>query len=301
MAIMPKIGSVRLTALFSVGVLMASLTGCVSQDQYQRLQTAFDQARQQLAESEADIARLRGQIDQLQAELNEKNALLAAQGGGNDALLKERDALQARLADLQDRYNKLLAMAGNVPQLPQDVTDALQALAAQYPDLLEFDKDHGLVRFKSDLLFALGKADVTPEAKDALAKFSQILNMPEIAQNEIRIVGNTDDIPIRRSAAMVMNPTNWYLSTNRAISVMYVLHDDGLSYTRMQVAGWGEWRPIAPNAPGKKGNPLNRRVDILILPSKVPADIANQPGAMAPTAVPPALSGGAAATADAAH
>jgi len=35
---------------------------------------------------------------------------------------------------------------------------------------------------------------------------------------------------------------------------------------RMSARGFGEYRPIADNKPNKKGNPLNRRVEIYIVP-----------------------------------
>ncbi len=52
-----------------------------------------------------------------------------------------------------------------------------------------------MVRFKSDLTFDLGSTEVKPRAKEALGKFASILNMPEIAQQEIQVVGHTDDVP----------------------------------------------------------------------------------------------------------
>ncbi len=247
---------------------LLGLGGCVSEDQYQRLQTAFDQVKQQLAASENDVARLHNEIAALQAEIAQKDALLSAQGGGTAALLKERDLLKARLAKLQAEYNKLLALAGSAPRLPRAINDALERLAEQYPSLLAFNRKLGLVRFKSDLTFALGSTEVRPSARQALSKFANILDMPQIADNEIRIVGNTDDVPIRRTKN-TMNPTNWYLSTNRAISVMYVLKRFGVMDRRMQVAGWGKTHPIAANAPAHRGSSANRRVDIFILPIKL--------------------------------
>ena len=197
------------------------------------------------------------------------NSFCRRRGGGTAALQSEIAALKERLAKLQSRYNKLLALAGGAPRLPASVNNALERLAEQYPNLLEYNKKLGLLRFKSDLLFALGSTEVRPAAKRALAEFAQILNMAGISDNEIRIVGNTDDVPIRRNRATTMNPTNWYLSTNRAISVMYVLRHDGVIDRRMQVAGWGKTHPIAANAPHHRGNALNRRVDIFILPVKL--------------------------------
>jgi flagellar motor protein MotB len=46
-----------------------------------------------------------------------------------------------------------------------------------------------------------------------------------------------------------------------------VLEGCGLEAKRMSTRGFGEFRPVAPNAPGNKGNAKNRRVDIYIVPS----------------------------------
>ena len=262
-----KLMTTTLLAGLTAGLL--GLTGCVSEDQYQRLQTAFDQAKSQLAADQNELLRLRGEISSLKQKLAEDQQLLQTQGGGTSALQSEIAALKERLAKLRGRYNRLLALAGGAPRLPQSVNSALERLAEQYPNLLAYNKKLGLLRFKSDLLFALGSTAVRPDAKRALAEFAQILNMSGISDNEIRIVGNTDDVPIRRTRNTVMNPTNWYLSTNRAISVMYILKRDGVIDRRMQVAGWGKTHPIAANAPRHRGNPLNRRVDIFILPVKL--------------------------------
>ena len=265
---MKKILAKTVVAATLTGVLLG-LGGCVSEDQYQRLQTAYDQSQAQLAAAQAQLAKLRHEMSSIEAQIAQDNQLLGAQHGGVAALLKERNALEARLAKLQAKYNKLLALAGQAPKLPQAVNNALSQLADEYPNLLEFNKKLGLLRFKSDLLFALGSTQVRPQAREALKDFARILNMPGISDNEIRIVGNTDDVPIRRNAASVMNPTNWYLSTNRAIAVMYVLKHYGVIDRRMQVAGWGKTHPIAANAPHHRGNPLNRRVDIFITPVKI--------------------------------
>ena len=37
--------------------------------------------------------------------------------------------------------------------------------------------------------------------------------------------------------------------------------------TRLAVMGFGEHRPLEPNKPNQKGNPVNRRVEIYIIPS----------------------------------
>ncbi|HUO07809.1 MAG TPA: OmpA family protein [Phycisphaerae bacterium] len=270
----------RILAMLIVGLFLAASTGCVSMDEHKRLQTAFDQSRAQLAEAENDLNAARARNAELEARVAELNRLVGL--GGNDALRRERDLLAQQLADLQKKYNDLLALNANTPALPEDINNALRQLADKYPDLLEFDERLGMVRFKSDLTFDLGSTEVKPRAKEALAQFATILNMPEIAQQEITVVGHTDDVPIRLSKTMQMNPSNWILSTNRAWAVSSVLRSDGVAENRVSAAGWGDQRPIAPNAPGHHGNEKNRRVDIYIRPTKVPEGITvSTPGAPA--------------------
>lgn len=276
----PFIGlpSARGCALLSLGIFLAGSTGCVSMDEHKRLQTAFDQSRAQLAEAENDLNAARAKNTELEGKIAELNRLIGL--GGNDALRKERDLLSQQLADLQKKYDDLLALGANAPALPEAVNNALRDLAAKYPDLLEFDERLGMIRFKSDLTFDLGSTEVKPRAKEALAKFAAILDMPEIAQQEIQVVGHTDDVPIRASTTMRMNPNNWILSTNRAWAVADVLHANGVAVNRVTAGGWGDQRPVAPNAAGHRGNEKNRRVDIYIRPTKVPEGITvSTPGA----------------------
>jgi chemotaxis protein MotB len=282
-----RLGSMRLLTLMVLGLFLAATTGCVSMDEHKRLQTAFDQSRAQLAEAENDLNAARARITELEGKLAELNKLMDSSSGGIGALKQERDLLAQQLADLQKKYDQLLALGANSPALPDSVNNALRDLAAKYPDLLEFDERLGMVRFKSDLTFDLGSTEVKPRAKEALAKFAAILNMPEIAQQEIQVVGHTDDVPIHQTATMRMNPNNWILSTNRGWSVADVLHQNGVSEERVTAAGWGDQRPIAPNAPGHHGNELNRRVDIYIRPTKVPEGITvSTPGSETPAAAP---------------
>lgn len=274
---------VRWLAVAALGAVLAGATGCVSMDEHKRLRTAFDQSQRELAEAQSDLAKLRQKISELEAQIAEKDAALRAGLGPYDALRKERDALLQQLKKLQDQLREL---AAQTPMLPKETRNALRDLAAMYPDLLEFDEALGMIRFKSDMTFDLGSTEVKARAKEALRILAGILNRPEIAKNEVRIVGHTDDVPIRNRAG-TLNPNNWYLSTNRAHAVLAVLRADGVAESRGQAAGWGEQRPIAPNAPGKRGSEKNRRVEIYILPTEVPEGITiSTPGPAVPRTTP---------------
>lgn len=274
----------RGTAAALLVATIAGLGGCVSSEEYKRLQTSFEESRRALAQAEYDLRNAQKKIDELNAKIAELNDLLSKGNEGVGALIKERDLLRSQLAEANARYQDLLKMAGS-PVLPVEVNAALRDLARQYPDLLEFDERLGMLRLKSDLTFDVGSTDVRPAAKAALARVAQVLNMDVIARNEIQVAGHTDDIPIRAGGSTaVRNPDNWTLSTNRAWSVLEVLRTNGVAKDRGMASGWGDQRPISPNAAGNRGNEKNRRVDIYIRPTKVPEGIVvSTPGAASAT------------------
>lgn len=113
-----------------------------------------------------------------------------------------------------------------------------------------------ILQLHESLLFDSGKAQLkaTDEILDAL---NTIINS---VSNNVLIEGNTDNTPIHTSEF----PSNWELSTARAVSVARHFIDCGVEPKRITVKGFGEYNPIAENdTPENKS--LNRRVDILIL------------------------------------
>jgi chemotaxis protein MotB len=82
---------------------------------------------------------------------------------------------------------------------------------------------------------------------------------------EIRVEGHTDDVPI----ATAQFPSNWELSAARAIQVVKLFREIGISEKRLEAIGYADTRPIAPNrGPAGEALPenmsLNRRVMVRI-------------------------------------
>ncbi|MDK2959817.1 MAG: chemotaxis protein MotB, partial [Bacillota bacterium] len=75
------------------------------------------------------------------------------------------------------------------------------------------------------------------------------------------VEGHTDNLPINTYRF----PSNWELSTARATTVVrYLAEKHGIPPDRLSAAGYGEWRPVAPNdTPEHRAQ--NRRVDIVVL------------------------------------
>ena len=122
---------------------------------------------------------------------------------------------------------------------------------------VERDKEGVRITIKSPLLFDSGKADLRPNAMPVLDELVRIL---EQSPNFVVVEGHTDNVPIHTAGF----PSNWELSTARAISVMRRLSERGeLDSARFAVGGYGEYHPVESNNT-PQGRQENRRVEILL-------------------------------------
>jgi chemotaxis protein MotB len=138
-------------------------------------------------------------------------------------------------------------------------------ISGEFQDLISkgalslLERDGNLVlRLRDAELFEPGEADIRRHSKVLLlALANHLMNLP----NEIRVEGHTDNIASRGARYS----SNWGLSGARAASVVdFFEHQGGIAAARLSLSGYGDQRPIAVNYP-KLGNPLNRRVEIVVL------------------------------------
>jgi chemotaxis protein MotB len=120
------------------------------------------------------------------------------------------------------------------------------------------DKRGLVLRFSEPFFFGSGDASIRPEMIPILESLGESL---EKIQNQIRIEGHTDNIPI----STAKYPSNWELSTARATAMIrYFLDNYDFKPDRLSATGYAEFRPIATNR-SPEGRLQNRRVDIVIL------------------------------------
>jgi chemotaxis protein MotB len=154
-----------------------------------------------------------------------------------------------------------------VPQVAR-LQNKIQAVldgAAQSPDVqVGTDREGVVIRLSGSYLFDSGRAELKPNSLSVLdAIAGEVRPLP----NDIRVDGHTDSTPIDSPRY----PTNWELSAARAMAVTrYLSETDGVRSGRLMAAGFGEFRPVAPNDT-REHRALNRRVEIHLL-SSVPAD-----------------------------
>ncbi|MHC4993887.1 MAG: OmpA/MotB family protein [Planctomycetota bacterium] len=271
------------TSLIGLGLTVSLLlsTGCVSQRQYDDVQNAYRRAQEQNVELTNRIAELQQQIEALKAGPRDNAQRVIELTAERNDLLDQLKALKAQYETLANQPPPQLAAV----VLPQQVDEALKAFAAQNSDLVEYDPARGMVKFRSDLTFALGSADVTGNAKSSLTRLAGILNGDVASGYEVRVVGHTDNVRISRPATLAKHPTNWHLSAHRAIAVRDVLQGAGVSAERTSVSGYGMYRPVEANT--GSGSERNRRVEIYLVPmAPVNRDFINASSAPAPAPAP---------------
>jgi chemotaxis protein MotB len=114
------------------------------------------------------------------------------------------------------------------------------------------------------ILFASGKAEVTPEGLVVLQKVIDILK--NIKDKAIRIEGHTDNVQIV-GALTKKYPTNWELSAARAVNVTRYLQQQGVDPLNLGAVAYGEFKPVAGNDTSE-GKAKNRRIEIILVPKE---------------------------------
>ncbi|HTW95660.1 MAG TPA: OmpA family protein [Tepidisphaeraceae bacterium] len=254
--------------------LTGGLFGCVSQEKYEGVVSEKDAALQQLDDANTNLASLSAENQSLKAQLADLQNQSGTQTGLTSNLNSQIDQLTAESTQWKTKYEDLLNKIPQVTEisygsgpLPQPLSDALTQFAQENPDVVEFDAERGVVKFKSDVTFPTGQFTLSPEAKSAIDKFATILNSPAASGYELMVVGHTDNVPVSTPGVKRFSPDNWYLSCHRAISVGEELMRQGVDQGRIGMAGYGQERPIADNSTSE-GRSANRRVEVLILPTK---------------------------------
>jgi len=107
------------------------------------------------------------------------------------------------------------------------------------------------------VLFAPGSADLEADGAGVLDLVAEVVaDLP----NQVSVEGHTDSRPISTARF----PSNWELSTARAVTVLRRLSEHGVGLERLTAAGYGEQRPVGDNATDA-GRARNRRVEVVVL------------------------------------
>lgn len=204
-----------------------------------RLSTSEEVAATQTTlseEAQRKVDLLNRQIASLREQLARLNEVLEA----TEAKNKDQ---QVQIADLGKRLN--VALASKVQELARyrsEFFGRLREVLGDHPDIrIEGDR----FVFQSEILFDSGSAELGEAGKAQMAHLARTLieisqEIPPEIDWVLRVDGHTDTRPIRTP----LFPSNWELSTARAISVVKFLISQGLSPRRLAATGFGEFQPI---------------------------------------------------------
>lgn len=196
--------------------------------------------------------------------LNRQISALRAQIAALESALQVSEARdtgnQEKIADLGRRLN--LALAQKVQELSRyrsDFFGRLREILSKRPDIRVVG-DRFV--FQSELFFDAGSAALKPEGRTELDKLgAALLDLEKSIPAEIgwvlRVDGHTDRRPINTREF----PSNWELSSARAISVVQYLMARGVSPQRLVAAGFGEFQPIEQGE-GDEAWRRNRRIEL---------------------------------------
>jgi chemotaxis protein MotB len=152
---------------------------------------------------------------------------------------------------------KTVAPSTETSQAPADSNAVLeqiqqtQGLEAKYTP-------HGIqVTLNDSLLFRSGSATLTADGENLLQRVSRIIKP---IGRRIRVEGHSDNVPI----ATVRYPSNWELSTARAVNVVKYFIDQGRIDPRLLSAvGYADVKPRVSND-SEAQRAKNRRVEIIL-------------------------------------
>jgi len=216
-------------------------------------QGALDAERKVSAEAKAQVDLLNQQIAALRSEL----ARIARALELSEAKEKEQ---QVQIVALGERLNR--ALAGKVEELARYRSEFFGRLREVLGDRPDIRIVGDRFVFQSEVLFDSASAELAPAGRAQIAGLAQTLKeigarIPNDINWVLRVDGHTDKRPIKNAQF----PSNWELSTARAISVVKFLVESGIPADRLAATGFGEYQPIDPGT-SEDAWRKNRRIEL---------------------------------------
>jgi chemotaxis protein MotB len=246
-----------------ISLSLVLLSACVSSGKYEeavaetdKMRNSLEVTQEELSASEAEIDKMRNSLGSAEEELSVSKA--------------ELDRLRESLGITQDKLSASKAEIATLSQIEAE-TKRRNEIYAQFVNRLQSMIDGGqltvsidagriVINLPNNVLFNSGSASLNAEGQEALAQIGGVLK--NFSDRRFQVEGHTDNVPIKSARF----PSNWELSTTRALAVVHLLTDMGVTPDNLSAAGFGEFRPRADNDT-EEGKMLNRRIEIVMLPN----------------------------------
>ncbi len=279
----PATLAVLLTAFF-----LSSLGGCVKRSTYEGALTDIERARaerdsvrvemedsiQRLQDSLATAAREHRELRERAARLEEELRRLEDRRSQMEERFEEArqevHRLEAVLRESGSDYQRLLEQLQSLRAIQREIrqrNEIYEEVLSRFRSLIDggrlsvsIDRGRMVIHLPQDVLFPSGSATLSAEGRRTLSEVASVL--AELEDRRFQVEGHTDNVPIATSRF----PSNWELSSARALSVVHLLVENGVAPENLSGAGYGEFQPVASND-DPEGRRRNRRIEIVMLPN----------------------------------
>lgn len=267
----------RMNKLFGMAMMAGLLvmTSCASkkelescQLQNQELTANYQSTKEELASAKARVSSLEDQLEQMKTDYRSVQEAL-------DKSLSNASSTNVNISKLVDQINEsnqyirhLVEVKSKSDSLNMVLTNNLTRSLSK-EELKEVDvqvlKGVVYISLADNMLYKSGSYEINDRAAETLSKIAKIIM--DYKDYDVLIEGNTDNVPVNTSSALMKNiRNNWDLSCLRASSVVQALINQyGVDPKRLTAGGRGEFNPVTSNdtAVGKQ---RNRRTQIIITP-----------------------------------
>ncbi len=267
------------------------LSACVSSGKHEATLAEMDTMRESLGNAQEEINRNQQQIEQTLQELDAarmQNALAQEEINRNQQQIKKTELqLETARKQIVTATNELMILEARKQNLQEELSESQVQMATlssienetkrrnqiyeKFVNRLKTMIDGGqltvsieqgriVINLPNNVLYKSGSAKLNPEGEEALTQIAMVLS--QFSDRRFQIEGHTDNKPIKSARF----PSNWELSTSRALTVVHLLTDLDVLPENISAAGFGEFRPRADNET-EEGRQLNRRIEIIMLPN----------------------------------
>ena len=209
------------------------------------------------------------------SEVKEKNSLEIFELNRNVEKLNNRLEELSKLlisAEEEDRKKKIKienlgkklnqALAGKLQELSEYQSIFFKKIKEALGDRRDIKVEGDRFIFPSEIFFESGSDVIQAEGIKKLSDIAKSLNeisekIPSKIDWVLRIDGHTDKIPIFNEKFN----SNWHLSSSRAINIVKLLIENGISPNRLVAAGFGEHSPLISQE-NEEAYKKNRRIEI---------------------------------------
>ena len=238
-----------LIIILSITLTLALVSCGIPKEQHDAVLKDLTNCKSLLANTKNSLATIKSDRDQLQDDLT-------AMGAKKDELAQRLGATKKEI----DELRKARAIAEKRAAVFRQLMARLRSMIDSGKLKVEIRKGRMIVKMSDKILFDPGKTTLKQDGQGALKQLAAVLK--DISNRDFLVAGHTDNIPIKTRRF----PSNWDLSTARAVTVTKFLQSEGVDPRHLGAAGFSEFDPVGDNT-SEDGRRTNRRIEIVLLPN----------------------------------